>query len=74
MPVSLDTQWCESCQRQTGHLQDRMNHTLHLLLSILTIVWFIGWIVMAMMRPYDPWHCVACGCPEGTPIPANDQT
>ena len=74
MPVSLDTQWCESCQRQAGHLQDRMLHTLHVLISILTIVWFLGWIVMALFRSHHPRHCIACGRPETTVIPPNHES
>jgi len=51
-----------------------MLHTLHVLISILTIVWFLGWIVMALFRSHHPRHCIACGRPETTVIPPNHES
>ena len=50
---------CVECEKVTMHYQEKPNHILHLILSIITAgVWLIVWILF--IRAKDP-QCSICG-------------
>ena len=61
MPTENIMYPCSVCQKQTVHIQRRINHILHLLLSVLFIgLWLIVWIGIAMFGTRTP-VCTVCG-------------
>ena len=50
---------CAECNKSTMHYQEKPNHILHLLLSIVTAgIWLIVWILFIQAK--DP-QCSVCG-------------
>lgn len=68
MTLRVEMMWCNECQKNTGHIQQRMNHVLHLLGTIVTGgLWIIGWIASAVAWRRRPWLCMGCGYRYTTP-------
>lgn len=56
---------CSKCQKKTLHIEQKMNHILHLLLSVVTAgVWIIVWIILAILHSNKP-QCTMCGHNKG---------
>ena len=52
---------CYFCQKQTVHIQRRINHILHLLLTVLFVgLWLIVWVGIAVFGTRTP-VCTVCG-------------
>ena len=50
---------CVECKKKTMHFQEKPNHILHLLLSIITAgIWLIVWLLF--LESGDP-QCSVCG-------------
>lgn len=61
MPTENIMYPCSVCQKQTVYIQKRINHILHLLLSVLFIgLWLIVWIGIAVFGTRTP-VCTVCG-------------
>ena len=61
MPTENIMYPCSVCQKQTVHIKKRINHILHLLLSVLFIgLWLIVWIGIAVLGTRTP-VCTVCG-------------
>ena len=61
MPTDNIMYPCPVCQKQTVHIKKRINHILHLLLSVLFIgLWLIVWIGIAVFGTRNP-VCTVCG-------------
>lgn len=61
MPTENIMYPCSVCQKQTVHIQRRINHILHLLLSVLFVgLWLIVWVCIAMFGTRTP-VCTVCG-------------
>ena len=61
MPTENIMYPCSVCQKQTVHIQKRINHILHLLLSVLFIgLWLLVWIGIAIFGDRTP-VCTICG-------------
>ena len=56
--------FCSQCKEFSVFEKERINHVLHLLLSVFTGVWFLVWIALAMSNAAKPYHCRRCGCPS----------
>jgi hypothetical protein len=53
---------CPRCRHRQPFLREKVNHPLHLLLTILTGgLWLISWIALAIGRLRYPWRCEHCG-------------
>ncbi len=59
MPVQEKSGFCEACNKQVMVRRKGTNHLLHLILSILTGVWIIVWILASIFT--DDWRCSQCG-------------
>ena len=76
MPTENIMYPCSNCQKQTVHIQKRINHILHLLLSVLCLgLWVIVWIFIALFGNRTP-VCTICGnLPDNTiPEPKKEIT
>ena len=53
--------YCKGCQRAVLAQRPKVNHILHLLLSILTAgIWIIVWILVSALH-LGGWKCSGCG-------------
>jgi hypothetical protein len=59
--------YCATCGRQTLHTKERINHVLHLLLSIVTVgIWaLVVWIPLGMKNSASRTRCTVCGSKPG---------
>ena len=65
MPTTNFMANCSKCQKKTLHIEQKMNHILHLLLSIVTAgVWIIVWVILAILHSNKP-QCTICGHNKG---------
>lgn len=56
---------CKVCGKSTMHLQPSTSHVLHLLLSILTMgFWVIAWFLVAQSNASQK-TCTQCGSMRG---------
>jgi hypothetical protein len=59
MPSAQMMKECYKCQKSTLHIQEKANHILHLLISVVTAgLWLIVWLLF--IRSGDP-KCSICG-------------
>lgn len=57
--------YCDLCEKQTIHLQPATSHVLHLLLSIVTVgFWVIAWVFIAKNNASQS-KCSICGRESG---------
>ncbi len=53
---------CRYCGKPTLHLEEKPNHILHLLLTIVTMgVWLIVWVLLGMSSRLSSSTCTVCG-------------
>lgn len=58
--------WCKYCQQQQLMVKPRINHVLHLILTLVTLgVWGIVWIGLGLMSALKRYRCSQCGTPAG---------
>lgn len=56
---------CSKCQKKTLHIEQKLNHILHLLLAIVTAgVWLIVWVLLAFLHDKKT-QCTICGHNKG---------
>lgn len=66
MTVKQASNFCNVCQRQTLYQKPRINHILHLILSIITFgLWTLVWIILGIRNADKPMRCASCGTPKG---------
>ncbi len=54
--------WCYACGRQTVMVKRRVNHLLHLLLSLATLgLWLVVWAALGFRNSERPPYCERCG-------------
>lgn len=54
--------FCRECNLYRPFEKERINHILHLILTILTIgFWFPVWCLCGLSRALEPWRCRECG-------------
>jgi len=60
MPQKQEMLKCENCGEMTQHLENTVNHTLHLILSIVTVgFWMIIWFFLCVGA--GKRQCMKCG-------------
>ena len=65
MPSEQAVVYCENCKKVTLHIKQRINHILHLILTIITFgTWIFIWICIALFTSGTP-QCSKCGFKEG---------
>jgi hypothetical protein len=64
--VIQTSHYCATCQRQTLHTKERVNHVLHLILSVLTVgLWLIVWGALGLGNSAERTRCTVCGSKPG---------
>ena len=58
--MSWSSRYCEVCERQTIHSGPKVNHILHLLLSVFTMGLFV-WFLLAAAAGLSREACTRCG-------------
>jgi hypothetical protein len=59
MAERITRRWCPRCEMRVKALRQQPNHILHLLLSLLTLgFWVLAWLLVSMNRD---WRCSECG-------------
>jgi len=62
MSQSTHMHFCKECQKKTPHLQEDVNHILHLLLTVCTFgFWLIIWFIAMCMNDAPDKTCTICG-------------
>ena len=65
MPTTNVMTNCAKCSKKTLHIEQRINHILQLLLSIVTAgLWLIVWILLAFFHDKKT-QCTICGHNKG---------
>lgn len=68
MGQRLVQKYCNTCGKPTAHMQQRPNHILHLILSIVTAgLWLIPWAIMSLNHKTP--RCSVCGQKAGKSAP-----
>lgn len=66
MPVKQTSAYCNVCQRQSLFQKPRINHVLHLILSIVTLgLWLLVWAILGIINTGKSPRCVTCGSTPG---------
>jgi hypothetical protein len=53
---------CARCRHQQLFIRARLNHLLHLMLTIMTVgLWLISWLALCIGQILRPWRCEHCG-------------
>ena len=53
---------CPRCRHQQTFIKARLNHPLHLVLSLLTAgLWLVSWAALCVGKVLRPWRCEHCG-------------
>jgi hypothetical protein len=56
------TAWCPVCGRQSLFQKPRINHVLHLILSIVTLgLWLFVWAFLGFVNSSRQPRCSTCG-------------
>ena len=65
MATAQTMKTCIGCGKPTVHLEQRMNHILHLILTVITAgIWALVWILLAVLHDTNP-QCTQCGQSRG---------
>ena len=52
---------CSKCQKKTLHIEQKINHILHVLLTVVTAgFWIVAWIYIALSHNKKT-QCTICG-------------
>lgn len=67
MSVIQTSAYCATCGRQTLHTKQRINHVLHLLLTIITAgLWgLFVWLPLGLTNSSRRAMCTSCGSKPG---------
>lgn len=68
MAVVQSTAYCATCARQSRFEKPRINHVLHLILSVLTVgLWaLLVWLPLGLMNSARKPKCSTCGMVAGS--------
>lgn len=62
MSQSTTMEFCNHCGEMTPHIQEDVNHVLHLLLSLFTAgFWIPVWIIIVVVNANSNLQCTKCG-------------
>lgn len=60
--VRIIRAYCAKCRHRQSFVKTKVNHVLHLILTILTLgLWGISWAAHTIGMYYRPWRCKHCG-------------
>jgi hypothetical protein len=67
MSVKQSSAYCHVCGRQSLFQKPRINHVLHLILSIVTLgLWLFVWAILGIINANKQPRCTTCGATPGT--------
>ena len=62
MPTQEESKYCDRCKRYMLVRKPATNHILHLILSIVTVgFWIPIWILVGISVASTKWRCTHCG-------------
>lgn len=62
MSTSVKKGYCCECEKQTSGSRPKVNHVLHLLLTLLTGgLWLVAWLLVVVNNSSKDYHCMRCG-------------
>jgi hypothetical protein len=62
--------WCRVCHQQRMMTKPKINHVLHLVLSLVTLgFWSLVWLTLAIVNSGKSPRCVQCGTKAGRGAP-----
>lgn len=54
--------FCPRCRHRHEFVRAKINHRLHLILSVVTGgIWLISWVALCLRIRLSPWNCEHCG-------------
>ncbi len=62
--MNPDKKWgyCPNCAHSQRFVRVDVNHTFHLVMTMLTLgLWSISWVSAIIGRRITPWRCKHCG-------------
>jgi hypothetical protein len=66
MAEQQTSSWCHVCQQQRLMTKPKINHVLHLILTLVTLgVWVFVWITLAIVHSGKSFRCVQRGTKQG---------
>lgn len=66
MSVKQSSAYCNVCGRQSLFQKPRINHVLHLILSIVTLgFWLFVWAILGIINSGKQPRCTTCGATPG---------
>lgn len=66
MSVVQSSGYCQTCGRQSMFVKPRINHVLHLILTIVTIgLWSLVWLTLGIVNAVKGPRCQVCGTKAG---------
>ncbi len=56
--------FCSHCEKKVLAVKDKVNHVLHLILSLCTIgLWSWIWLILWIVNLCKSYRCTKCGSP-----------
>jgi hypothetical protein len=70
MAVAQTSGWCHVCQQQRMMTKPRINHVLHLILTLVTLgVWGFVWLTLGIISSAKGFRCTQCDTKAGHGAP-----
>jgi hypothetical protein len=70
MAVAQTSGWCHVCQQQRMMTKPKINHVLHLILTLVTLgVWSLVWLTLGIISTAQGFRCTQCGTKAGHGAP-----
>lgn len=67
MTTVQTSDYCHVCGRRSLFEKQRINHVLHLILSLVTLgIWSLAWITLGTVNTVRGVRCASCGAKRGT--------
>jgi hypothetical protein len=64
--VVQSSAFCHTCGKQSLFQKPRVNHVLHLILTVLTLgLWGFVWLTLGILNSSKGSRCVTCGMKQG---------
>jgi len=63
MATSTIRRNCKTCGQQRPFTKEKVNHVLHLILSVCTVGLWAGivWLPLMILNMFKSWRCTFCG-------------
>jgi hypothetical protein len=66
MALAQTSGWCHVCQQQRMMTKPKINHVLHLILTLVTFgLWGLVWLTLGIISANKGFRCAQCGTKAG---------